>query len=170
MATMWTKPNNQAYMSFVQEADKSGVSNYAYPSVIGNDEVIDEDQFEFEEQEHIKPKPSTTPYEGDEITMDGNNDVKNKGSSPSAEILTWHRRYGHLSMKRIQQMAVNGTLPRKLATCPIPVCQSCHFGKMSRTAWRQKGELTHPIVHDTIRSGQCVSVDQLESPHPGIIA
>jgi hypothetical protein len=73
-------------------------------------------------------------------------------------------------MRRIQQIAAKGIIPRRLASCPIPICQSCLFGKMSRTAWRQKGDLQTPIGQTITRAGQCLSVDQLESPHPGIIA
>jgi GAG-pre-integrase domain len=102
--------------------------------------------------------------------MKEESDLIGTDSSTSSELLTWHRRYGHLSMKLLQQMAAQGRLPRRLANCQVPICQSCLFGKMSRTAWLQKGETIQSVAHGVVRSGQCVSVDQLESLHPGIIA
>jgi hypothetical protein len=74
-------------------------------------------------------------------------------------------------MKRLQNMAAKGILPRHLATCPIPICQSCLFGHMSRHARRHKGKQEPDKLSKGLTfPGQCVSFDQIESPHPGIIA
>jgi hypothetical protein len=55
-------------------------------------------------------------------------------------------------------MAARKEIPSRLANCRIPKCQSCLYGKATKRPWRTKGqsEVTLP--------GQCVSVDQLESP------
>jgi hypothetical protein len=67
-------------------------------------------------------------------------------------------------MKRIQLMARRGQLPRKLATCRVPLCQSCLYGKAVRTRWLDKPKAKQDENLVTItRPGQCVSVDQLES-------
>jgi Reverse transcriptase (RNA-dependent DNA polymerase)/GAG-pre-integrase domain len=171
VATMWTTPDVQGYQSFVNEMETSCTSEYAYPSEIQKEEVVKEDEFQIEEQHPtIRLETSSIPCVDDNVIFDEEKCVYAKTPSSSEELLKWHRRYGHMSMKRIQRMATQGILPKHLATCPLPICQSCLFGKMSRKAWRQKGDISSQIGQGVVRSGQCVSVDQLESPHPGIIA
>ena len=82
----------------------------------------------------------------------------------------WHNKLGHLPNLRIRAMARAGRLPRKLAECRIPLCPSCVFGKATRRPWKQKGQQTGLNKGHTITSpGDCVSIDQLESPTPGFI-
>ena len=89
----------------------------------------------------------------------------------SAEFLKWHHRLGHISPKKIREMARQGRLPSKLATCKIPLCTSCLFGKATRRPWRGKPSTqTKDKVETVTRPGQCVAVDQLESHTPGLIA
>jgi hypothetical protein len=82
----------------------------------------------------------------------------------SALMLQWHHQLSHISMKCIQLMAQRGQLPRKLATCRVPLCQSCLYGKAVRRRWRDKPKANQAdkLVSIT-RPGQCISVDQLES-------
>jgi GAG-pre-integrase domain len=90
-------------------------------------------------------------------------------SDLSSELLEWHSRLSHISMKRLQTMALRGQLPRRLANCPIPSCQSCLFGKQTRRPWRTK-DLTNVIKGiEAEKPGDCVSVDQLESSVPGLV-
>jgi len=67
-------------------------------------------------------------------------------------------------------MAKRGILPRCLATCPIPNCQACFYGKQTKKPWRSKTsdderEAHHPVV----QPGECISVDMMTSPTPGLI-
>jgi len=88
-----------------------------------------------------------------------------------AEFLRWHHRLGHLSPERIQKIAEIGLLPRRLAKCEVPLCTSCLYGKATRRPWRTKASEQAsnriPAVH---APGDCVSVDQLQSTTPGLIA
>jgi hypothetical protein len=52
----------------------------------------------------------------------------------SAELLRYHYKFGHVSFARLQAMAKQGTLPAKLAKCPLPVCASCFYGKATKRA------------------------------------
>lgn len=89
----------------------------------------------------------------------------------SAEFLKWHHRLGHISPKKIRMMAQQRILPRYLYNCNIPICSSCMFGKMTRRPWRTKGHQNKDETKDKqLRPGECVSVDQLESTTPGLIA
>ena len=89
----------------------------------------------------------------------------------SAEFLRWHHRLGHISPKRIQLMAQQGTLPKRLATCQVPLCTSCLFGKATRRPWRGKTPINKDdACHVITAPGDCVSCDQLISSTPGLIA
>ena len=53
---------------------------------------------------------------------------------PTAELLRYHQKFGHPPMRRLRAMARQGTIPRRLSTCPIPVCGSCMYGKATKRA------------------------------------
>ena len=101
-----------------------------------------------------------TIVEDEEDTIPGND---------SAELLRWHHRLNHIPMRKVQTMAKWGLLPRRLEKCSIPVCTSCMFGKAIRQPWRTKPTKANK-PHTPTTPGQCVSVDQLESTTPGLIA
>ena len=88
---------------------------------------------------------------------------------PHDELLQWHYRLGHLPFDRIQQLASMGQLPKRLLSCKKPFCSACQYGKMTKRPWRVKGEDKKATKMAT-RPGQIVSVDQLESNTPGLIA
>ena len=66
-------------------------------------------------------------------------------------------------------MAKLGDLPKRLLTDEVPVCHACMFGKATKIPWRVKGKNASQIKPVTA-AGECVSIDQLESPTPGMIA
>ena len=89
---------------------------------------------------------------------------------PQAELLRWHHRLGHLSFTTIKAMALANLLPRKLANCQSPKCAGCLFGRATRRPWRTKAtpnKIQAPVI---AAPGDCISVDQLESTSPGLIA
>jgi Reverse transcriptase (RNA-dependent DNA polymerase)/GAG-pre-integrase domain len=102
---------------------------------------------------------TTTNFEPDEWT--------DQGQDASSELLRLHNRLGHISMLRLQNMAKQGHLPRRLATCRIPMCQSCVYGKLTKKQWRTTATIKPISVAS--RPGECVSVDQLETPIPALI-
>ncbi|KAI2503451.1 hypothetical protein MHU86_10999 [Fragilaria crotonensis] len=55
-----------------------------------------------------------------------------------------------------------------LLTCPIPVCSACLFGKITKGAWCNKGHV--PTLEPAQAPGDIVSMDQLESSTPGLVA
>jgi len=88
--------------------------------------------------------------------------------TPSAELLRLHHRFAHLPFSQIQQMAINGHFSRRLATCKIPLCSACIFGKATRRPWRTKPtKEKEPPTKIITAPGQCISIDQLELPLPG---
>jgi hypothetical protein len=74
----------------------------------------------------------------------------------------------HLSMHKIQRLAATGLLTSNIAKCRVPLCQSCMYGLLTKHAWRTK-EKIHYISPKVHLPGQHVSVDQLESPVPGLV-
>jgi hypothetical protein len=88
-------------------------------------------------------------------------------SSPDAAKPPWKMK----PFSRIQSMAKAGDFPKRLATCRIPECPMCRFGKATKVPWRTKGKQNNNIkIIPVTAPGQCVSVDQLESTTPGLIA
>ena len=85
------------------------------------------------------------------------------------ELLRWHYHLGHLPFERIKQLARSGQLPKRLLTCKKPFCVACQYGKMAKRPCRVKGDSKQTTKVAT-RPGQIVSVDQLESNSPGLIA
>ena len=81
-----------------------------------------------------------------------------------------HHQYGHVPMKKLQTMAEQGILPRRLAKCRTPVCTACLYAKATRRPWRGKTRKNLIDEGTPVRPGQIVSVDQLVSPTPGLIA
>ena len=99
-------------------------------------------------------------------------DSKANTMSPTAELLCHHYQLSHLPFASIQLMAKNGYLPRWLATCQIPQCAGCLYGKATKRPWRTKPSSTTALAHIKLATapGQSVSVDQMASPSPGLIA
>ena len=56
-------------------------------------------------------------------------------STPEAELLMAHHRFQHISFSKLQEMACQGILPRRLAQCKIPSCSACLYGKAMKRAW-----------------------------------
>lgn len=109
-------------------------------------------------------------YSGCDVVPDTDEDTISKKMSPTAELIYWHYKLGHLPFSRLRGMAEEGILPKRLSECRLPKCSACIYGKMTRRPKRTKGQ-THAIgVRTVTRPGQCVSVDQLESSTPGLIA
>ncbi|KAI2496051.1 hypothetical protein MHU86_18472 [Fragilaria crotonensis] len=132
-------------------------------------------------------KPSQTDFnlQGPPTTnSEGENATANMVSTPNvildeetrqpkeemAELLMLHHQYGHVPMKKLQTMAEQGILPRRLAKCRTPICTACLYAKATRRPWRGKTRKNLIDEGTPVRPGQIVSVDQLVSPTPGLIA
>jgi GAG-pre-integrase domain len=81
---------------------------------------------------------SAVRHEGDGVlTISGQDHAELDGTSSTA-LLEWHMRFGHMPFPRLQLLAKEGILPKRLATCQIPICASCMYGKLSRKPWRYR--------------------------------
>jgi len=66
-------------------------------------------------------------------------------------------------------MARAGLLPGTFLTCREPLCSSCLYGKATRRPWRTKASPEGGLKQATF-AGQCVAIDQCESPVLGLVA
>jgi hypothetical protein len=106
------------------------------------------------------------------LVEDEEDDVRMSKKPTVAEFFMWHHRLNHIPMNKMQKMARLGLLPKRLARCQVPACTSCLYGKVTRRPWRtkpRKGQEGGRLKAAT-EPGQCVSIDQLESRTPGLIA
>ena len=90
-------------------------------------------------------------------------------STPEAELLMAHHRFQHISFSKLQEMAHQGVLPRRLAHYKIPSCSACLYGKATKRAWRSK-QGKQRQEKKALKPGEVISVDQMVSPVPGLIA
>ena len=112
----------------------------------------------------------TTPFDTTKSSISQYSTRMENQTKLQDEYLTLHESMGHIHHDRLQLMARQGTIPKKFLNCRLPFCASCAYGKQIRTSWRSrtsnnKDESTTPAT-----PGECISVDQLISPSPGIIA
>ena len=88
----------------------------------------------------------------------------------SAELLRYHYKFGHIPFKRLQEMAKQGTIPKRMTKCPVPVCAACLYGKAHKrpTSSKKKKKVREGAIINA--PGDCVSVDIMVSATPGLIA
>jgi hypothetical protein len=110
------------------------------------------------------------PFNDTQQTTAGINETYKNIKSDEDLLMVIHQQLSHIFFQRIIRMAENGVLPKRLAKCHIPVCQSCIYGKLTRKAWRTKGTSNTRKLKLATQAGEVVSVDQLESPVDGLIA
>lgn len=89
--------------------------------------------------------------------------------TPQAQLLAWHYRLGHMPFAKIQRLAKEGYLPRRMMKCEAPRCASCAFGKATKRPWRTKAPVNKKISLVTNAAGDVVAMDQLVSSVPGLI-
>ena len=66
-------------------------------------------------------------------------------------------------------MAKQGLPPTRLATCAIPVCSACQYGKASKRLLQQKTRRNGAEVEKAQAPGDVISVDKMISRTPGLI-
>ena len=90
--------------------------------------------------------------------------------SDEALLLHYHNKFGHLSFRKLKVMAKQGVIPSRLEHTMTPVCTACAYAKMTKRQWRSKQPKDKGKEDVPLTPGELVSVDQLVSPAPGLIA
>ena len=99
-------------------------------------------------------------------------DLSTQTSRPTTDealLLQLHQRMGHIPEARLLEMAKNGTVPKRLAKIRLPMCAACQYAKATRKPWRNKTRLDY-TPGPPKDPGEVISVDQLVSPSPGLVA
>jgi hypothetical protein len=86
------------------------------------------------------------------------------------QLLAWHHQYGHIPMRKLEEMTKQGILPRQLAKCNVPTCSACLFARATKCPWRGKTRRDADNDKAPTTIGEVLLIDQLESPTPGQIA
>lgn len=163
VATLWTTSGHWAYTAYAASVRPDPVEPCAY----------DAHWIPPDPDSVLHPSaPGSPHWPVDTVPTTFDDDVRLGGDvTPTQELLVWHFRLAHLSFKRLQHMAKLGLLPKKLQNCRIPECPACCYAKATKVPWRSKGQPKLSQQNSTIsKPGACVSIDQLESRTPGLIA
>ena len=86
-------------------------------------------------------------------------------------FLQAHKNLGHISYEQIRELARQGELPKEYITLTSPACAACMYTKTTKRPWRTKTKNNEKLVtKQQMQPGNCVAVDMLNSPTPGLIA
>ena len=67
-------------------------------------------------------------------------------------------------------MAEQRVIPWRLKDIPTPACLACHYAKFNKRPWQHKSQKYYKPPPPPTLPGEVVSVDQMVSPTPGLIA
>ena len=87
------------------------------------------------------------------------------------ELLCWHYP-SNLPFAKLNHLALNGEIPKKLAKVKPPKCADSLFGAMTKISWHDK-ETKASHAHEVFiatKTGECISVDQMTSTEVGFYA
>ena len=144
-------------------------------------QTLEDTDFDFKSREanprelHLSPEPKgITTLKLPAVIEDDDTSVvvdeeDRQESTPEAELLMAHHQFQHISFSKLQEMARQGILPRRLAQCKIPTCSACLYGMATKRAWQSKQERQRQRSL-VLKPGKVISVDQMVSPVPGLIA
>lgn len=120
----------------------------------------------------ITPNSSSLPYNSHtSLLSTTESHTTTPLSSIQQKLLLKHQQMGHLHMAKVQKLAHDGIFgahAKNLSDCDVPLCKACLHGKMHKLPLVSAS--FHHIDALHLEPGDCVSGDQLESTHPGIIA
>ena len=177
VATFRSAPGNSNFRAFYRTAGIDYQESMRCPIIVS---PATNDKEERQDHERIWPNTQksqrsfTFDLQGpnsasrnDRLTSQS--EEEHRTTNLAAEFLALHHRCGHIGFDRLKEMARQGIVPRKFANAPTPACTACMYAKAIKRKWRDKPRANHA---KTIQSspGECVSVDQLVSPTPGLVA
>ena len=194
VATFRLAPGYKTFSVFCAEAGLDSDTNDADPLMVNETHFISEDEPEpgterpdgnqpnpWENQLATdNPTPTPTPFDLDMTNakttthhgipiVEDDEDLPKQYTTDEALLLHYHHKFGHVSFNRLKQMAKTGVIPKRLAKVQTPVCAACLCAKATKRQWRTKCQTAYK-PHTATEPGEVVSVDQLVSPTPGLIA
>jgi hypothetical protein len=97
-------------------------------------------------------------------------DVQLLAANKQAKLMQWHYRLGHLTFPKLNQLALNGKIPKKLTKVLPPKCAGCLFGAMTKLPWQGKETKADHKVFVATKPGECILVNQMTSTEVGLFA
>ena len=187
VATMYQAAGFQGFHAFCAEASINDDEDEQDPIVMDSEAVSNDEEdipSSTKDDDYLQgPQPDPTIQRTPrEFDLDLNNsegvtpvvieddDKDRQPTNVAAEFLKYHINYCHASPARLQEMAKQVIIPRHLATCNVPICSACQYGKATRRPWRNKTRKDNLSVTKVRRPGQTVGIDQMISKTPGLIA
>lgn len=175
VATFYLAPNFNKYFTFCAEAGLNKHHDDTNPLVCQT--TLDEVTTNVEESDgKWTHQPRMTIFHDTKCNKDlmqgseGGASKEERQSDIMAEFLRLHQRMGHIPFQKMRLMAKQNVIPPKFAKSPIPVCASCTYAKLTKKAWRGKPERNYQTKAVANEPGDIISVDQLVSPTPGLVA
>ena len=174
VATFQTAPSYSGYHLFCQQAEIGDLQDtqpiIAQPGIDSDDDVEENGNYDkLTWPSPNKHNSSEIKLAGDEQIHGTGEEIDTKRSNLVADFLSLHYRAGHISFPKLQVMARQGIIPSKFAKSPIPVCTACMYGRATRKRWRDKQTKVQREIQ-VQQPGDKVSVDQMVSPTPGLVA
>ena len=172
VATFHLSPGYEKFSAFCAQAKVDLEKNMDPVSTQWQREQLDHrDEASDKTPDRAWPTSSANAFnlEG-RVKIPQSSDLEDKRESMKAELLQLHHNMGHIHPDRLKLMAKQGIIPPKYRHTEMPFCAACAYGKATRKPWRSrtsnnKDETERPAV-----PGSVVSVDQMISPTPGLIA
>ena len=142
------EPSQEDNISLIQETIQAPEEFFSTPSTTTKDteNIVNWSLPNLIKEDESKPPSEMTPY---------------------AELMRWHYQLGHAPFPKLKNMALQGELPKQLHNVQNPFCAACQYGKLTKQAWRTKGNQSNTF--ESTYAGQIVSVNQMESPTAGFI-
>ena len=180
VATFQTAPDYKRFQLFCQQAELEDPTSpiIADPNIhsdVDDSHTTGERLTDIDDiwQHPNNKNPSEFKLTGKRDAMGWGKEIKEieyRNDNLAMEFLSLHCRAGHVSFAaKLQQMARQGSIQRKFSSCPIPVCAACMYGKATRKRWRDKPSKREAEKIE-LKPGDKVSVDQMVSPTPGLMA
>jgi transposase InsO family protein len=185
VATFQLAPGYSKFNAFCAEAEVDYEKEQEDPIIIDASEIVPDD----EDDDDIVQSGSDTTDETDwcqpvdtEFDLNGpekarqqlpnyiDDEEDQQPTSAAAELLQYHHRFGHISFRRLQEMARQRVIPKRLAKCPVPACSACLYAKAIKRQWRHRTPNNVIASSKPTKPGERISVDQMVSPTPGLIA
>ena len=158
VATFPMAPGFKQFAVVCQEAgiDATSKVTIAIPAGIISDSDDDEEEESLNDRKRRQaPWTSTKSSNNPKLTFEVNGPLAIKNTQPHQELLpniipdkehrqpvsemsqhlALHHQYGHIPMQKLQEMAKQGILPRRLTKCDIPTCSACLFAKATKRPW-----------------------------------
>jgi transposase InsO family protein len=174
VATLNLAPDYKRFGNFCLEAEISDSDDLLDPCCVKSSEVVEfGPEHNQDETFHIPTLGQhglNGPHGATVRAIVREEQLDTERGQDTAKFLQYHLKFNHASPVRIQAMAKAGTIPSRLVKCPILVCTMCLFGKATRKPWQHKHLDNAKQVQIPTIPGKVISVDQMISPTPGLVA